>query len=125
MIPTRYRQGDYGVTDIDKGEIVKITERTCLTLKTSQRIRNNWLPLQSIASAIQDTDWLAFSESEIERDIHAMMASQDFEPEEAMLAVLNEEMLKSVGSQDIEMDVTISDLKNTLRHHYDLKLKSF
>jgi hypothetical protein len=125
VVATRYNPGDYYVTDIDREEIMKIADTASLALTSSQRVRDNWLPLQSIASSIDDREWLEFSEKQIEKDIQSMMASQDFEPDEAVLVALRENMLTSVGIQVIEMDVSISDLKGILKRHYDLNLKSY
>lgn len=125
IITTKYKPGNYEVTDIDEENILKMAENASLTLTSSQRIRDNWLSLQAIATSIGDREWLEFSEKQIEKDIQAMMASQDFEPEEAILSALKAEMLTEAGRVPIEKDVSISDLKGILKHHYDLKLKGF
>jgi hypothetical protein len=124
-INTKYNPGSYEVTEIDKEGIMKIAATVSLALTASQRIRDNWLPLQSIATLIGDGEWLEFSEKQIEKDTHAMMASQDFEPEEAIIAALKEQMLDTAGGISVATDVRISELKGVLKHHYDLPLKSF
>lgn len=125
LIATKYKPGNYKVTDINREKIMKMADASSLALTSSQRIRDNWLPLQSIATSMEDNEWLEFSEKQIEKDIKAMIASQTFEPEEAVLVTLNEKMLKLVGTQTIDMDVSVSDIKITLRQHYDLNLKSY
>jgi hypothetical protein len=124
-INTKYNPGSYEVTEIDKEGIMKIAATVSLALTASQRIRDNWLPLQSIATLIGDGEWLEFSEKQIEKDTHAMMASQDFEPEEAIIAALKEQMLDTAGGISVATDVRISELKGVLKHHYDLPLKSY
>ncbi len=54
-----------------------------------------------------------------------MTASQDYEPEEAILATLKEQMTETAGGMTVPVDVPISDMKGILKHHYDLRLKSF
>ena len=106
-------------------EIMKIAATTSLELTSSQRIRDNWLPLQSIATSLEDEEWLEFSEKQIIKDTQAMMASQDFEPEEAILSALKEQMLDTAGGISVATDMSISELKGVLKQHYDLNLKSF
>jgi hypothetical protein len=125
VIATKYNPGSYKVTDINMEEIMKIADGASLTLKSSHRIKDNWLPLQSIAASLKDEEWLEFSEKQIEKDTLAMMASQDFEPEEAVLAALKEQMLDTAGGISAASDVQISALKDILKQHYDLKLKVF
>lgn len=125
VITTKYNPGSYEITDIDMEEIKKMAVTASITLTSSQRIRDNWLPLQSIATSMEDGEWLEFSEKQIEKDIRAMMASQDFEPEEAVLAALKEQMTETAGGIVVATDVSISELKSVLKQHYDLKLKSF
>ena len=74
---------------------------------------------------MDDKEWLDFSEKQIEKDTRAMIASQDFEPEEAVLATLKERMINNTGGTTIAVDVSISEVKYNLKQHYDLKLKSF
>jgi len=125
VIATKYNPGSYKVNDINMEEIMKMADKASLALTSSQRIRDNWLPLQSIATSLDDEEWLEFSEKQIEKDTQAMMASQDFEPEEAVLAALKEKMMETAGGIMIATDVRISDLKGILKQHYDLVLKSF
>ncbi|MFC2006014.1 hypothetical protein ACFLVG_03540 [Chloroflexota bacterium] len=125
VIATKYKPGSYEVIDIDMEDIMRIAHAASLALTSSERIKDNWLPLQAIATSLEDREWLEFSEKQIKKDIQAMMASQDFEPEEAILSALKEQMLDTAGGICVATDVSISELKGVLKYHYDLKLKSF
>lgn len=98
VIPTKYHPGTYEITEIDIDEIKKIAASVSPDLTSSHRIKNNWQPVQSVASALGDNEWLKYSEKQIEKDTQAMMAGQDFEPEEAILAALNTKMAEMRSS---------------------------
>lgn len=123
-IATRYRPGSYGITEVDKEGIVKLAKRTKGTVTASQRIRDNWAPLQAVASALGDKPWLSYADEEIEKDTRALMAAQSFEPAEALLLVLREEMVRVQADSQclVEGDVLLSKLKDSLKREFDINL---
>ena len=64
--------------------------------KSSQRIRDNWIPLQAIAQHFKDTEWLDYSNKEIEASIRSFRGSQKYDPEQALLLVVKEKMFTVV-----------------------------
>jgi len=127
VIHTKYRKGTYVVREVDSKCLAEIAESIKLDNETSQRINDNWRVLQAVARTLGDDEWLNYSQSEIKKDIHAMMASQGFEPEEAVLVALRERMtiIKQDGREIYRVDPLISDVKADLKQHYDLNLKSY
>jgi len=121
IIPTKYNPGNYKITDIEREEIMEIAKKVTQTFKTSDRVRDSWKPLQIVAMSVNDNDWLGYSESQIQGDIQSLLASQNYEPEQAVMIAIREAMVTKTG---IEMDVLISDLKYDLKHQFDLPLKS-
>jgi len=122
-ILTKYRPGIYEVREIKKG-IIKLAEEVELNAITSHRIRDNWLPLQAVATCMEDKSWLNYAEEQIQRDTTAMLGSQSFEPDEAVLLVLDEEMIRlNVGQELVlEGDVLLSKMKDALKKEFDLSL---
>jgi hypothetical protein len=127
VIHTKYRKGKYVVQEVDSKHLADIANSVKLENETSQRINDNWRPLQAVARTIGDDEWLSYSQDEIKKDVHAMMASQGFEPEEAVLVALREKMItiESNGQEIYHADPLVSDLKGVLKQHYDLNLKSY
>lgn len=122
-IKTRYRIGDYEVQSLNeesKQRLKEIAKMTILRLKVSQRIRDNWLPLQTLASTLGDHAWLKYSEQEIQRDTTSLIAAQSYEPEEALLIALNVKAKKT-----IETNIPLSELKIILKSEFDYNFKNY
>jgi AAA15 family ATPase/GTPase len=120
-INTRYKPGNYYITEnLDKEEIMKLAERAKLNLDVSERVKNNWMPLQAIALSVGDEDWLKSAEEQIKRDVASLMSMQGFNPSQAVIIVLRQEMLQ----QNVTMDVPLSKIREQLKWHFDLKLRN-
>ena len=126
-IRTRYKRGHYRVPSFRKARsnLSKIAHEVDINRDSSERISNNWMPLQAIAEYLGDDEWLEYSKAEIERSTRALMGSQKYEPEQALLMVLRHTMITVVGGKDIEInDVQLSEIRNELKAEFDLHFKN-
>ena len=87
---------------------------------------DNWLALRKIAEALNDTEWLKYSDAEIDKSIKTFRSSQNYEPELALLLVLKERMITvSCGGEVINSeDVLMSNIKMDLKSEFDVHLKN-
>jgi transposase len=122
IIATKYRPGSYKSTEVDGRDIMKLAKEVKLTVVSSQRVRDNWSPLQSVAECLGDKAWLEYAEEQIGRDTRALVAAQKVEPEEAILRVLLEEMTMVKLASGLEVDVVLSTIKKKLDGEFDVKL---
>ncbi len=67
IIKTIYRSGKYRIRNFRKASacLSAFAEKIDLKLKSSQRIKDNWMPLQTIARYLKDDEWLDYSKKEI------------------------------------------------------------
>jgi hypothetical protein len=127
FIRTMYKKGSYRVPNVSKARsnFRKIAHEVKLNRDSSERISNNWMPLQSVAKYLGDDEWLEYSQAEIERSTKALMGSQKYEPEQALLMVLRHTMITIVGGKNIEInDVQLSEIRNELKTEFDLHFKN-
>lgn len=94
--------------------------------ETSDRVTDNWAVLQAIAEYLGDTQWIEYSRNEIESATKSLKSGQKYEPEQALLFVLKQEMLDlSCGNEVIiPKNVQLSIIRNTLKSEFDLALKN-
>ena len=118
-IRTRYNPGNYELVDIDKKSLEEVTQLVSVSMKTSQRVADNWLPLRAIAMASGDEVWLKYSDEEIRKDTLALLAGQGYEPEEAVLITLK------AKSSPLLTEILVSELKTSLKYEFDLNLKNY
>ena len=118
-IRTRYNPGKYEVIDTDKKFLEDIVKMVNISMKVSQRVADNWLPLRAIAMASGDEEWLKYSDEEIRKDTLSLLAGQGYEPEEAVLITLKAKVISP------PRDTLISELKTSLKNEFDLNLKNY
>lgn len=120
VINTEYREGDYKIRKFRKvsDNLEKKSQSVRVDKKPSQRIRNNWMPLQAVARAIGDAEWLEYSEKEIRKDTRNLKGSQTFEPRQAVLMVMKEQF----DSNPYESTLLLSAIKNGLKSEFDVHL---
>jgi len=84
------------------------------------------MPLQAIVRHLKDTEWLDYSNEEIKRSMRALKGSQKFEPEQALLIVLRENMIKVVSDTEVSLkeDVLLSNIRHNLKSEFDVYLKN-
>lgn len=70
IIKTTYKSGKYRIRDFRKASacLSAFAEKIDLEPKSSQRIKDDWMPLQTIARYLKDTEWLEYSDKEIKRN---------------------------------------------------------
>jgi len=101
-----------------------------LDLFASGRAEQNWKPLQAIAEALEDNEWLEYSRKQMKSEIGTLIAGQSYEPQDAILITLGQLMVKgNIDQEDIApkspaSDVFISDIKSELRNQFDISLIS-
>jgi hypothetical protein len=127
-IKTLYNPGDYRIRYIRKAgdKLSDIASKVSLEEETSERIRNNWMPLQAIAKYLGDTKWLEYSNEEINKHTKILKGSQRLEPEHALLMVLRENMVKLVSgtSHAFTLDVKVSDVRKELKSEFNCYLNN-
>ena len=91
-IKTDFKKGEYQIRKIKikQKKIDTILNMVEFNQSSTDRIRDNWQILQSIAEYLKDKDWLEYSEMEIEKDTRSLKGGQGFEPDQAVLMVLKE-----------------------------------
>lgn len=127
FIRTKYKKGYYKSPKFSKARnnLSKIAHEVDVNRDTSERISNNWMPLQAVAEYLGDEEWLEYSKAEIEKSTRALMGSQKYEPEQALLMVLRHTMITVVGGKDILInDVLLSEIRNELKAEFDLHFKN-
>jgi nicotinamide riboside kinase len=132
ILKTKYKhRDDYKLTKFRNVHEVLIEKAEAIDLKkigkpTSQRVQNNWMPLQAIASYFKDEEWLEYSKKEIQGSTRVLRAGQHYEPEQALLLVLKEKMKEAMFSTGgmLTDDVLLSEIKNDLRIQFDVNLKN-
>lgn len=127
FIRTRYKKGRYIIPKFSKARnnLSKIAHEVDLNRDSSDRISNNWMPLQAVAEYLGDKEWLEYSKAEIEKSARALMGSQKYEPEQALLMVLRNTMITVVGGKDLNInDVQLSEIRNELKAEFDLHFKN-
>lgn len=124
IIKTQYRPGEYKIKPFKKARaaLSDIAEDIELNNKTSDRIRDNWMPLQAVAESLNDDGWLEYSNKEIEKSSKSFIGGQKYEPEQALLIVLRENMT-SEGSS-VANDVELSVIRNELKMVFDIHMKN-
>jgi transposase len=124
IIRTKYKVGHYKIESFRKASDILSKFASKIKLdeikETSQRVRNNWMPLQLIAEYINDEEWLKYSEKEIKKSTRVLKAGHSYEPDISILLVLKEKM-EEARFRD---DVLLSEIKSELKTQYDLALKS-
>ena len=130
ILKTKYKRGDYKVRRFRNVHEVLREKAEAIDLKkigkpTSQRVQNNWMPLQAIASYFKDEEWLEYSSKEIQGSTRVLRAGQHYEPEQALLLVLKAKMKEATLSTGgmLTDDVLLSEIKNDLRIQFDVNLK--
>lgn len=70
IIKTIYKPGKYRIRNFHRASacLSAFAEKIDLEPKSSQRIKDNWMPLQTIARYLKDTEWLEYSDKEIKRN---------------------------------------------------------
>ncbi len=128
VIKTMKNPGKYRKTRISDEQKKKMQNRVSkVTLyKVSDRVMDNWMPLRAIAESLGDTDWLAYSDREIEKNIKVFNSSQKYEPDQALLLVLKEKMTKSVTGTNVvlDSDVLLSEIRDNLKSEFEVPLKN-
>jgi len=131
IIKTQYKPGDYKVKRFRNVHEVLSEKAEAIDLEkmgkpTSQRVKNNWMPLQAIANYFKDEEWLEYSNKEIQGSTRVLRAGQTYEPEQALLLVLKEKMKEAMFSTGgmLRDDVLLSEIKNDLRIQFDVYLKN-
>lgn len=127
-IKTLYNPGDYRIKYFRRAstKLSNIASEVSLEEETSERIRNNWMPLQTIAKYIEDTKWLDYSNEEIKKYTRVLRVSQKLEPEQALLMVLRENMITLVSGTEhvLTGDVKVSDIRKELKSEFDCYLNN-
>jgi len=131
VIKTQYKLGDYGLRRFRNVREILSKKAEAIDLKkmgkpTSQRVKNNWMPLQAIANYFKDEEWLEYSNKEIQGSTRVLRVGQTYEPEQALLRVLKEKMKEAMFSTGdmLRDDVLLSEIKNDLRIQFDVNLKN-
>lgn len=130
IIRTRFRDGEYKILNFIKAkpQMKKISGEVSLGehQATSNRVRDVWEPLRAIAECLGDTEWLKYSDKEIERSIKSLRGSQNYEPELALLLTLKERMpaISDDTGVSIINNVSLSIIKADLKSEFDLRLKN-
>jgi len=128
VIRTKYKEGDYRVKKVPEAseDLNGVAQKVSIKRMTSQRIEDNWMPLRAVAKCLGDTEWLEYSNEEIKRSTLGLKRSQKYEPEEALLLVLKENMIKLVAGEEmvISDDVLMSAIKKDLISEFDQHLKN-
>jgi hypothetical protein len=128
VINTCYNPGEYRVRGFRKAHkrFANIANKVKLGDETSERTRNNWQPLQAIARHLKDEEWLEYSNGEIEKSIKSFIITQHFEPEDALLIVLREEMTGMMKGEKhiIEFDLPLKTIRGELKAEFDIQLKN-
>lgn len=128
FIRTIYNPGDYRIKYFRKAhaKLSEIARKVSLEEETSERIRNNWMPLQAIAKYLNDTEWLEYSHEEIKKYTRVLRGSRKLEPEQALLMVLRENMIKLVSgtNQLLPGDVKVGDIRKELKSEFDCYLNN-
>jgi hypothetical protein len=123
-IKTLDNPGDYRIKYFRtaSSKISDIASEVSLEEETSERIRNNWMPLRAVAEYIEDTEWLDYSNEEIKKDTRVLRGSQNYEPEKALLIVIRENMTDEDFSAS--NDVELSKIRNELKTVFDIHMKN-
>lgn len=128
IIRTVYNPGDYRIKYFRKAHIKlgNVASKVSFEEETSERIRNNWMPLQAIARYLGDKQWLKYSYEEIKKSTRVLKGSQKLEPEHALLMVLREKMIRIVSGTDqvLPGDVTVGDVRKELKSEFDCYLSN-
>ncbi|MFC2024580.1 hypothetical protein ACFLTJ_03305, partial [Chloroflexota bacterium] len=103
-----------------------IASKVSLEEKTSQRTKDAWMPLQAIAQRLKDKEWLDYSNEEIKKYARVLRGSQKLEPEQALLMVLRENMVRVVSGTEhvLTDDVKVSDARKELKSEFDCYLNN-
>ena len=127
-IRTFYNPGNYRITRFRKAsdKLSNIASRINLEEKTSERIRNNWMPLRAIAQYFKDKEWLEYSNQETKKYTRVLVGSHKLEPEQALLLVLRENMTMLISGTEhvITGDVKVSNVRHELRSEFDCQLSN-
>lgn len=127
IISTRYNPSKYRIRGFRKARkrFTRIAERVKLENETSERTLNNWQPLQTIARYLKDEEWLEYSNGEIKKSTKSFIDTQHFEPEEALLIVLREEMFDMIQDKPLIVnDVSLKTIRDELKSNFDISLKN-
>jgi len=128
VIKTGYKEGKYKITPISDGQREKIkshVDKVSLD-KVSNRITDNWMPLQAIAEYLGDKKWLDYCSKEIKKNIKVLKGSQNYEPDQALLLVMKEHMTKAIKGTGVVLqeDVLLSEIRDELKSEFDVHLKN-
>jgi len=130
FIRTKHVDGNYVLKNFSKACIKLNNKAEEIDLEemgedTSQRVKNNWMPLQAIARYFKDKEWLEYSKKEVQGSTRILRVGQTYEPEQATLQVLKEK-IKSAKFSTGDMltdNVELKGIKDDLRAHFDVNLK--
>ena len=124
IVKTQYKPGTYKIKQLKKAreDLPSVAEEVELADTTSDRIRDNWMPLQAVAEYLEDEEWIEYSNNVIEKSLKSFIGSQRYEPEQALLIVLRENMTSTELS--IENDVELSTIRNELKTVFDIHMKN-
>ncbi|MFC2033295.1 hypothetical protein ACFLUB_02090 [Chloroflexota bacterium] len=124
IIRTRFKAGDYKIKRLSSAreKLAKLADNIEFNALTSDRIHDNWMPLRAVAEYLKDDEWIAYSESEIEKSRRSFLGSQHYEPEDALLMVLRVTMIEmKIGEKAVVgSDVSLSDIRNALKTEFDI-----
>lgn len=129
VIRTQYKPGNYRIKKFHEAQ-ARLSDiagkASLLEEETSHRAWDNWMPLRAIAQYLRDTEWLDYSNEEIKKYVRVLKGSQKFEPEQALLMVLREEMTKLVSGTEtvITGNVLLSEIRKELRSEFDRYLNN-
>ncbi|MHB8084700.1 MAG: hypothetical protein ACYDHZ_02605 [Dehalococcoidia bacterium] len=128
VIKTGYKEGDYKITRISDSLKNKMEEHVneVSLEKASNRVTDNWMPLQAIAEYLGDKKWLEYSNKEIKKNVKVLKGSQNYEPDQALLLVLKEKMTKAVKGTGVVLqeDVLLSEIRESLKSEFEVNLKN-
>ncbi|MHC4183986.1 MAG: hypothetical protein ACYSR0_11630 [Planctomycetota bacterium] len=129
IIKTKYVRGKYKIKGFRNAhevlsKIAKKIDLEDMGKPTSQRTKNNWMPLQAVARYFKDEEWLDYSEKEIKGSTRVLKVGQSYEPEEALLRVLKEKMKEAMTSTGtlFYKTVLLSTMKDDLWKQFDVRL---